>query len=69
MPEINLKHNQAALILESSSDGEISVDIAMPNDGVGDGILASDLCKVIGKKLVSDEKFQAEIMAELDGDV
>jgi hypothetical protein len=49
MPDITLKPNQAALILESSEDGEISVDIAMPNDGAEDGVLVSALCKVIAK--------------------
>lgn len=68
MADINLKPNQAALILESSEDGDINVEIAMSNDGAEDGILASALCKVIAKKLVNDEQFQTEIMAELDGD-
>lgn len=66
MADFKLKPNQAALILESSEDGDINVEIAMPNDGAEDGVLASALCKVIAQKLVSDEQFQAEIMAELD---
>jgi hypothetical protein len=65
MADFKLKPNQAALILESSEDGEINVDIAIPSDGAGDSVLASALCKVIAQKLVSDEQFQAEIMAEM----
>ena len=68
MPDISLKPNQAALVLESSDDGDVNVEIAMPNDGAGDCALAAALCKVIAKKLISDESFQAEIMNELDGD-
>ena len=67
MPDINLKPNQAALILESSDDGDINVEIAMPGDGDGECVLTVALCQAIAKKLVSDEQFQAEIMAELDG--
>ena len=67
MPDINLKPNQAALILESSDDGDINVEIAMPGDGDGECVLTVGLCQAIARKLVSDEQFQAEIMAELDG--
>lgn len=69
MADIELQANQAALILESSDDGDISVNIALPNDGAEDGVLASALCRVIAKKLISDEKFQNEIMSELDGSI
>ena len=65
MPEFNLQHNQASLILESSEYGDINVEIAIPNDGAGEKVLASILCKSIAKKLISDEQFQSEIMAEL----
>ena len=68
MPDISLKPNQAALVLESSDDGDVNVEIAMPNDGAGDCALAAALCKIIAKKLIGDEQFQAEIMAELDED-
>ena len=68
MADINLKPNQAALILESSEEGEINVNIAMPNDGAEEGGVASALCRIMAKKLVSDEQFQTDIMAELDGD-
>ena len=69
MPDFKLKPNQAALILESSEDGEINVAVAIPDDGAWDSVLAAALCKVIAQKLTSDEQFQSEIMAELDGDV
>ncbi len=68
MPDFNLQHNQAALILESFEDGDINVEIAIPDDGAGDNALASNLCKAIAKKLISDEQFQAEIMTGLDID-
>jgi hypothetical protein len=68
MAELILKANQAALVLESSGDGDINVDIAMPNNGAGENVLASVICKAIAQKLVSDEEFQAEIMAELEGE-
>lgn len=68
MADFKLKQNQAALILESSEDGEINVDVAIPNDGAGDSVLAAALCKVIAQKLTGDEQFQVEIMAELDGE-
>ena len=60
MAEFILKPNQAALILESSDDGEINVDIAIPNDGAKDGVLAAALCRVMAKKLVGDEPRQRE---------
>ena len=67
MSDFKLKPNQAALILGSSEDGEINVDVAIPGDGTGDTVLAAALCKVIAQKLTGDEQFQAEIMAELNG--
>jgi len=69
MADIQLKANQAALILESSEDGDINVNIALPREGAEDGILASALCSVIAKKLVGDELFQDQIMADLDGEL
>ena len=68
MADFKLNSNQAALILESSEDGEINVDVAIPGDGAGDTVLAAALCKVIAQKLTGDEQFQAEIMAELNGE-
>jgi hypothetical protein len=68
MPDFNLKPNQAALILESSDDGDVNVEIAIPNDEERECVLSAALCKAIAKKLISDEQFQSEIMKELDGD-
>ena len=68
MPDIDLKPNQAALILESSDDGDINVEIAMPGDGGGECVLTVALCQAIARKLVNDEQFQAEIMADLDSE-
>ena len=68
MADIQLKDNQAALILESSDDGDISVDVAIPQEGAENGGLASALCRVIAKKLINDEQFQAELMNELNSD-
>lgn len=59
---MELKPNQAALILEANDEGEISVEMAaLDMDG-----LATAVCQVIARKLSSDEKFQAEIMAALE---
>ena len=66
MADFKLKPNQAALILESSNDGEINVDIAIPGADENQSVIATVLCKAIAQKLVSDEQFQAEIMAELE---
>ena len=63
MPDIHLKPNQAALILEASENGEINVDIALPQKGT-DMVLASVLCQAIAKKLINDEEFQKEICSE-----
>ena len=68
MADIQLKANQAALILESSDDGDISVNIALPKASAEDGVLASALCRVIAEKLIGDEQFQNQILSELDGD-
>ena len=68
MADIKLKENQAALILESSEDGDVNIDIAIPKEGAENGVLASALCHLIAKKLVEDEQFQSEIMLGLDAD-
>jgi hypothetical protein len=59
---MELKPNQAAIILEASDEGEISVDVAA-HDIEG---LAASLCQVIAQKLSQDETFQAEILAALE---
>mgnify|MGYP000356535914 CR=1 FL=1 len=59
---MELKPNQAALILEANDEGEISVDMAAQDmDG-----LAATICQVIAQKLSQDEKFQFEILAALE---
>jgi hypothetical protein len=59
---MELKPNQAALILEANDEGEISVDMAA-QDMNG---LAAAICQVIAQKLSQDEKFQSEILAALE---
>jgi hypothetical protein len=61
---MELKQNQAALILEANDEGEISVNLAAHDTES----LAAEICQVIAQKLSLDEKFQAEILAELDGE-
>lgn len=59
---MELQNNQAALILETSEEGEVSVNVAAPEmDG-----LSSVICQAIAKKLMEDEKFQQEIMEMLE---
>lgn len=55
---MELENNQAALILETTDDGEVTVNVASP-DLAG---LAGALCRSIAKKLMNDEQFQAELM-------
>ena len=55
---MDLKENQAALILEASSDGEVTVDVQAQNlQG-----FASALCHALAIKLVNDEQLQGELM-------
>jgi len=61
---MELKENQAALILETSEDGEINVNVA---SGDVDG-LAGAICQAIAIKLMEDQEFQAEIMDMVDGE-
>ena len=68
MADIQLEANQAALILESSDNGDISVNIALPKAGVEEGVLASALCRVIAEKLIGDQGFQDQIMSALDSE-
>ncbi len=59
---MELQGNQAALILEASEDGEITVNVESPElDG-----LAGSLCQAIARKLMGDRNFQAEIMEMLE---
>jgi hypothetical protein len=59
---VDLKENQAALILEADEDGEISVNVAA---GDQDGLTAQ-ICQAIATKLMSDEQFQADLMDMLE---
>ena len=55
---MELKENQAALILEASADGEITVDVqSLDLQG-----LASTLCHALAMKLMHDEQLQGELM-------
>lgn len=66
MPDTNtltLSENQAALVLETSEDGEITVNL---HSGSVEFTLAAALCEAIAEKLVSDEKFQQEMMDRID---
>ena len=55
---MELKENQAALILEASPDGEITVDVqALDLQG-----FASALCHALAVKLMNDEQLQGELM-------
>ena len=60
---MELTKNQAALILDASEDGEITVDIAIS----GDTNLAAALCQAIATKLMNDENFQSELMQMVEG--
>ena len=55
---MELKENQAALILEASSDGEVTVDV-QAQDLQG---FASALCHALAIKLMNDEQLQGELM-------
>ena len=59
---MELKENQAALILEASADGEITVDVqALDLQG-----FASALCHALAIKLMNDEQLQGELMDILE---
>ena len=65
MSQVKLKPNQAALILDVSPEGEVTVDVAFHEDTDEAGDLASAICTAIGQKLTEDENFQAEVMGSL----
>ncbi|MEW6587483.1 MAG: twitching motility protein [Nitrospirota bacterium] len=65
---MELNDNQAALILEVSDQGEISVEVAVNERENEDRNIATAICQVIAMKLVNDEHFQSEIMAALEGE-
>ena len=62
---MELKNNQSAIILDASEDGQITVDIASP-DMAG---FTGKLCVAIAKKIMHDEKFQAELMDMMEDDI
>ena len=55
---MELKENQAALILEASAEGEITVDV-QAQDLQG---FASALCHALAIKLMNDEQLQVELI-------
>ena len=59
---MDIRNNQAALILEAGENGEISVSVTSP-DMNG---LAGLICQAIATKLMQDEKFQAEILSLME---
>ena len=61
---MELKENQAALILEASADGEITVDV-QAQDMQG---FASALCHALAIKLMNDEQLQGELMDMLEAE-
>jgi hypothetical protein len=58
---VELKINQSALILTVDDKGEVSFDVKS-SDFNG---LTGAICQAIAKKLLQDEKFQAELMEML----
>jgi hypothetical protein len=61
---MELKNNQSALILESDENGEITVEVASP-DQKG---LSGSICIAIAKKLMQDSDFVGELMSMVDED-
>ncbi len=59
---MELQNNQAAIILEASDDGEISVNI----EGVDESGLAYALCRALAQRILSDETFQTELMEAIN---
>ena len=61
---MELKENQAALVLEASAEGEITVDV-QAQDLQG---FASALCHALAIKLMNDEQLQGELMDMLEAE-
>ena len=55
---MELKENQAALVLEASAEGEITVDV----QALDLQSFASALCHTLAIKLMNDEQLQGELM-------
>ncbi len=66
MTTITLKPNQAALILETSAEGDISVEVAYPEESLEENDLAPAICEVLATRLIEDEDFQDEILSIID---
>ena len=61
---MELKENQAALILQASAEGEITVDVQALNlQG-----FASALCHALALTLMNDEQLQGELMDMLEAE-
>jgi hypothetical protein len=69
MTTITLKPNQAALILETSEEGDIEVEVAYAEESIEENGFAAGICEVLAQKLVDDEKFQEELLAALDAEM
>ncbi len=59
---MELSHNQSALILEESEDGEITVNVASKHMNG----LTGALCQAIATKLMQDQEFREELMSMVD---
>jgi len=60
---IELKNNQAALLLDIGADDSITINVNAENmDG-----LAARLCIAMAKKLLTDIDFQSELMGMVEG--
>ncbi len=59
---LELNKNQAALILESDEDGEITVNVSSPDPNG----LSGALCNALAMKLMSDEDLQTALMEMLE---
>jgi hypothetical protein len=59
---MELKSNQSALILEADEKGEITVEVASPDQNG----LSGALCVAIAKRLMQDADFQSELMRMVD---
>ena len=62
---MELKNNQSAIILETTEDGEITVDVASPDIKS----FAGRLCVAVAKKIMTDENFQSELMEMIEEDI
>ncbi|MBM9604824.1 twitching motility protein [Desulfopila inferna] len=59
---MELKPNQAALILEADDNNEITVHVSSPDQ---EGLSAA-ICQAIAVKLMEDENFQNELMEMME---